>query len=217
MMARRFWTLMHRYVGLAMALLLIIVGLTGSVLAFYQELDRWFNPELLTVPVRDAPILDPFTLGERAETLEPHAWVSYLKLNGQPGEAYGVWMEPKIDPATGEAYPLSHDELFLDPYTGETLGMRKWGEVSLAKENLLPFLYRLHYSLALPEVTGSLGSYILGIMALIWTLDCFIGFYLTLPSGRRRPPPNLPLRKGEGNRYKSPPCEGGDLEGVRQR
>jgi hypothetical protein len=31
------------------------------------------------------------------------------------------------------------------------------------------------------------------------------------------PPPNLPLRKGEGNRFKSPPYEGGDLEGVRGR
>ncbi|MGH8652353.1 MAG: hypothetical protein ACREYE_09340 [Gammaproteobacteria bacterium] len=42
-----------------------IVGLTGSVLASYHELDRSLNPELLTVPVRDTPLLDPFTLCER--------------------------------------------------------------------------------------------------------------------------------------------------------
>ncbi|MGQ0591992.1 MAG: PepSY domain-containing protein, partial [Gammaproteobacteria bacterium] len=79
----------------------------------------------------------------------------------------------------------------MDPYTGEKLGARKWGEVSLAKEHFLPFLYRLHYSLALPETTGNLGGYILGITALLWSLDCFVGFYLTLPV-RRYPHPNPP-------------------------
>jgi len=40
-----------------MALLLIIVGLTGIVLAFHDELDAWLNPKLLTVAKRDAPCL----------------------------------------------------------------------------------------------------------------------------------------------------------------
>ncbi|MGH8511601.1 MAG: PepSY domain-containing protein [Gammaproteobacteria bacterium] len=69
---------------------------------------------------------------------------------------------------------------------GEKIGTRQWGEVSLAKENILSFLYRLHYTLALPEGTGNLGGYVLGITALLWTLDCFVGVYLTLPAGRRR-------------------------------
>lgn len=43
----------------------------------------------------------------------------------------------------------------------------------------MPFLYRLHYSLAL----GDIGRLAFGVAALIWTLDCFIGFYLTLPAG----------------------------------
>lgn len=75
MTTRNFWVHIHRYVGLAMTVFLIIVGLTGSVLAFYQELDRWLNPELLTVPVRDTPMLDPFVLRERAEALEPRIHV----------------------------------------------------------------------------------------------------------------------------------------------
>lgn len=39
-MTRRFWVLLHRYAGLTMTLFLVIVGLTGSVLAFYHEIDR---------------------------------------------------------------------------------------------------------------------------------------------------------------------------------
>jgi uncharacterized iron-regulated membrane protein len=77
---------------------------------------------------------------------------------------------------------LRFDQIFLDPYTSEKLGSRRWGEVSLAKENLLPFLYVLHYKLALP---GEIGGWLMGIVALLWTLDCFVGFYLTLPARRR--------------------------------
>jgi uncharacterized iron-regulated membrane protein len=31
----------HRYIGLAVALILIIVGLTGSILVFYPEMDNY--------------------------------------------------------------------------------------------------------------------------------------------------------------------------------
>lgn len=43
---------------------------------------------------------------------------------------------------------------------------------------ILPFVYRLHYVLAL----GEFGAWSLGLVAILWTLDCFVGFYLTLPS-----------------------------------
>lgn len=36
---RQFWVWVHRYVGLVMALFLLIAGATGAVLAFYHELD----------------------------------------------------------------------------------------------------------------------------------------------------------------------------------
>jgi len=48
-------------------------------------------------------------------------------------------------------------------------------------KNFMPFVYRLHLSLAL----GSWGAYALGVAALLWTLDCFIGAYLTFPIRRR--------------------------------
>jgi uncharacterized iron-regulated membrane protein len=46
----------------------------------------------------------------------------------------------------------------------------------------MPFVYRLHFSLAL----GDWGLFIFGLAALIWTIDCFIGFYLTLPVRQRQ-------------------------------
>jgi uncharacterized iron-regulated membrane protein len=178
---RRLFLRLHRYAGLAIAFFLVVVGLTGSVLAFYEELERWLNPQLFTVPVRATPPLDPLALREQAEALVLQAHVDSVPLERKPDEAFIGWLTPKTDPATGQPFALRHDQLFLDPYTGEPLGSRRWGEVSLTKENLLPFLYVMHYKLALP---GEIGVWLFGLVALIWTLDCFVGFYLTLPCGQ---------------------------------
>jgi hypothetical protein len=45
----------------------------------------------------------------------------------------------------------------------------------------------LHYSLHIPEMWGidHWGLWLLGGIAIIWTIDCFVGFYLTLPARRR--------------------------------
>jgi uncharacterized iron-regulated membrane protein len=35
----------HRYAGLGMAFFLIVAGVTGSALAFHDEIERWLNPD----------------------------------------------------------------------------------------------------------------------------------------------------------------------------
>jgi uncharacterized iron-regulated membrane protein len=57
----------------------------------------------------------------------------------------------------------------------------------LGRENLVSFLYVLHYSLHLPAFWGidRWGVWLMGVIAAIWTLDCFTGLLLTLPPRRR--------------------------------
>lgn len=175
--------LLHRYVGLAIAFFLIIAGLTGSLLAFYNELATIISPRLYHVepPTPEAQPLDPFTLRERVEALVPGAWVHWAPLHREPGETIAFWVEGPVDPVTKEHAELENDEFFLNPYTGEELGRRKWGDLTQGAKNIMPFLYKLHYSLALP---GDWGTWLFGIAALLWTVDSFVGFYLTLPSWR---------------------------------
>ncbi len=56
MKIRPFWVLLHRYAGLAMTAFLIIVGLTGSLLAFYNELEKIINPQLSVAANGRAPL-----------------------------------------------------------------------------------------------------------------------------------------------------------------
>ncbi|MCX5727428.1 MAG: PepSY-associated TM helix domain-containing protein [Nitrospirae bacterium] len=182
-MTRHFWVLIHRYAGLFMAFFLIVAGLTGSILAFDGEINGWLNPPQ-RVEVRERPMLDPFDLRERALALVPQGRINAISFQRKPGEASVLRVEPREDPATGQPYDLAFNTLTLDPYTGAEIERVKTpdGFWPLTRQNVIPFIVALHYRLAVP---GSIGTWLFGIAAVIWTVDCFIGFYLTLPSWTR--------------------------------
>lgn len=177
-MARRIFVWMHRWAGLLMAGFLILVGITGSLLAFNSELERLISPQLYAAPRPGAVPLDAATLAERAEALIPQARARSVSFAGS--DQVLVTIGPRKE-SEGEPDTLGFNQLFLDPYTGEELGRRTWGDISQGWINLMPFIYKVHFELALSMT----GIWILGIVALVWTLDCFVGFYLTLPAGNR--------------------------------
>ncbi|MDD2738323.1 MAG: PepSY-associated TM helix domain-containing protein [Methylomonas lenta] len=179
MKIRPFWVLLHRYVGLAMTAFLIVVGLTGCLLAFYAELDAAINPQWST-STEDRTPLGPLTLLESAERFDPTIKADAMWLSET---AATVTVSPRMV-RNDESPEPAYDQLILNPYTGELLGQRHWGDLSQGLQNLMPFIYKLHYALAL----GDIGVWILGITALVWTLDCFVGFYLTLPPGKAHRP-----------------------------
>lgn len=185
MPARQIWVIAHRWAGLTIALFLTIAGATGTLLAFYDELDTLAAPGIHNVapPTRGGAVLDPLALRNRVLAAYPGGVINYLPLHSEPGQSLKLEIQ-RVDPASGTLRPWSEewDEVFVDPYTGETLGRRQWGDIGQGMINLMPFLYRLHYSLAL----GDYGVLAFGIAALIWTLDCFVGFYLTVPRRQRR-------------------------------
>ncbi len=177
MRTRAFWVKIHRWAGLAMAGFLIIVGLTGSLLAFYPELQRALNPHWY--PDREpATWLSASALAEQVEAQDARVQVTRIELHAFD-ETTTAWVAPRAHPATPEAAELDADRLILDPATGAVLDRRRYAAITQPGwGNLMDFIYALHYALAL-DITG---LWILGICALVWTLDCFVGFYLTLPA-----------------------------------
>lgn len=174
MRIRPFFVWLHRWVGLLMAAFLIVVGLTGSVLAFYWDLERFVSPQLYVArPSPDARELDLGTLASRAEAQEPRVWVNYItKFDGM----VLVEPNPRSDPKTGRPYEVDFNQMFLSPWTGKELVHRRWDDLSQGRINLMPFVYDLHDSLA-----TRVGTWILGVVALAWTLDCLYAIYLTFP------------------------------------
>lgn len=187
--ARPFLAKVHRYAGLGMALFLIVSGLTGALLAFYHELDHALNPGLFRVQERRAPVLGPNALVDGVQTAYPGTRVSFLALHRADGESVHVRLSGRefIRAAAIDANKFAPtikpdiDEIYLDPYDGRVLGGRKTDALRVDRIHLMPFLYRLHHSLHLPERWG---AWLMGLVALAWMLDCLVGFYLTLPTYR---------------------------------
>lgn len=180
---RRHLVVVHRWVGLATALFLAVAGLTGSLLAYKGELEAWINPRLFVVAVpAGAAMIDPFVLREQVAARFPQARVDHMPFT-QPGHSARFFLWPRPEAMGTGQPPLLVDEVFIDPYTGDYLGGRKWGQLfdggTFRRVNIMPFIWRLHEALALPHPWGKL---FMGVVALLWTLDCFVGIGLTLPS-----------------------------------
>ncbi|BEV00410.1 PepSY-associated TM helix domain-containing protein [Novosphingobium olei] len=176
---RPFWVIAHRWAGLSLALFLAVAGLTGALMPWIEELEALTAPELHLSQTPGAP--DPLAIRAQVLRRYPGAAVDFLPLTVEPGHSLRLhlhWLDPVtgLEREHGAGVP-DWDDLFLDPVTGTELGRREWGDIGQGAKNLMPFVYRLHYTLA----AGTAGLLVMGVAAIVWTVDCFVGFFLTLP------------------------------------
>jgi uncharacterized iron-regulated membrane protein len=174
---RRIWLKLHLWLGLFLGLWLSLIGLTGSLLVFYHELEELVHPRTFAV--------EPQPGGEAA--FRPFDEVYAAIRNGVPtaaqfGSMYyprtasSVWWGRYTVPTESEA-ELWY--VFVDPYTARVLA--RW----LVKEDgqwfrreFSGFLYDLHYKLLLP---GDIGSPLVGIVAMLAFVSVGFGVYLWWP------------------------------------
>ena len=192
MSLRPLLVIVHRWFGLAAAVFLFIAGATGAVISWDHELDAWLNPQLFQArsaeQAQQSPpgkVMPGLQLANLVEEQDPRLRVTYVMTESEPGHTSSMMVEARVDPATKQPYDLGFNQIAVDPVTGEIQGKRMWGAVSLSRENLLPFLYKLHYTMHLPDVGGiELGVWLMGIIGVVWTLDCFIALWLSFPNWR---------------------------------
>jgi len=162
---------LHRYVGLTIAFFLVVAGLTGSIIAFHGELDAWLNPELFHV--KEGRHLPPTALAERVEASDARIRVAFVEVDVKPGRSAVLWVEPR--PGTTD---VGYNQVFADPSTGVVLGQRSYGSCCLQRQAIIPFLYNLHRRLTMP---GHWGDWLMGGVAVLWLLDCFVALVLAAP------------------------------------
>jgi uncharacterized iron-regulated membrane protein len=180
---RRVLGQLHRWLGLATALFLFVAGLTGAIIAWDHELDAWLNPALFELPGVNTAL--PSTeLARRVEQHEPRLRVRYLPMSVEAGHTLTMFVDARIDPATKRPYELGYDEIAVDPSSGAVLAQRRaLSAASLSRAELVPFLYKLHYTLHLPAVGGfPTGKWLMGLVAMVWFLDGFIALWISFPS-----------------------------------
>ncbi|WP_201624866.1 PepSY-associated TM helix domain-containing protein [Psychrobacter immobilis] len=172
---RRICLWIHRYTGLVMAGFLIIAGFTGSLLAFHDELDNVFNHQLAQIERQDAPQLPIATLHDKVVAAYPEYNFSSMPTSLKADKS-AVFSVDRVRGQSAKNQPKApFQEVYINPYNGNILGTRDKDE--WAWRNTMWKVFWLHRDLLL----GDIGKLLLGVIALLWTINCFIGFYLTLP------------------------------------
>jgi len=153
-MLRRTLLILHRWLGLAAGLPLVLLGVSGAVITFESELDRAINPSLWSV--RPA--------GERQD------WQALVDRTRRefPGNSLVALRLPSADDQSAEVAFGGGRLCYVDPYSGHMLGSR------LRSQILLGRVHQFHTKL----LAGEYGSLVTGISSMLLVLLSLSGLVL---------------------------------------
>lgn len=159
---RKLFLWFHLYASLASSIFIVIVCLTGSILAFEGELDHLFHPSLFKVAVP-------------ADAQSVHKPLAELgRIAAQDDKDHAIFFSLPTTPTSPLIASMKNRrQVFLNPYTGEILGTRT-GLTLLGK------IHQFHTKLLI----GNTGKTIVGITTIFLTLLTISGIYLWWPSKR---------------------------------
>jgi uncharacterized iron-regulated membrane protein len=169
---KRWWLRLHRWSGLLIAAVVLVIGGTGAVIAYQAEVDGWLNADLLRVePAAGArPIpLDPLVAA--AESTRSGMRASGVRLPQSPDESVEISVEPHGAPDFSGHY------VYVDRVRGEVLGSRPFDPDPWSRRGLVASLYEAHYSLAASRA----GVWLVSAVAAAWLVVTGLGLVLALP------------------------------------
>ncbi|MEH2413561.1 PepSY-associated TM helix domain-containing protein [Nostoc sp.] len=160
--------ILHRYIGLIVGVLLIIVSLTGSLLVFTPEIDEFLFTRQFghIIPsgqqVSIESVLDTV---KGAYSKVPELKVQTIYTPKKPEAPYQLNLEPPEGETT---------EVYVNPYTGAIMGSR------VSDRTFTTFTLELHEQLLADEI----GTQIMGVAALLLFILSITGIILW-PGWRR--------------------------------
>ncbi|WP_424363131.1 PepSY-associated TM helix domain-containing protein [Methylocystis parvus] len=175
---RKFWLDIHLYIGLVAGAMLTVIGVTGAIMVFYQEIDE---------------ILDPAMFVSKAP---PQGEVAFLPLRDirlsleaavPQGAKLGGIRAPRNERGCYKAYyePVPERDtwrLCIDPYTAKVLGNKiYWSKSGFLHHSFMSFLFQLHWSLLFYDSFGEPGV-VVGITAILLVVSVLSGLYLWWPT-----------------------------------
>lgn len=173
---------LHRWVGLAVLLFIMVAAITGTIIAFDNELDHTLNDDWFYVnPAEQRLAMDK--LVPIAEAVYPSKRVTFVRTHYDSADRSLEFYlrtpsvknseEKSIFDNTGKYHTV-----YVNPYSGKVLGSRENGAFGVDKRHLIPMLVKLHYT----WYAGDFGKWVIGIAALLWLLDHFGAVYISFPN-----------------------------------
>lgn len=174
----------HLYLGIALGSLFALIGLTGSFLVFYPEIDRTVHPEL-SIKADKIPELRYQSAFEQLRRHYPQRLGKWrIEAPRSPRQPlFARYLKPEEKDPSRFA-PLI---VALDPSTLKIIRSSFWGD------DPVTWIHDLHYSLLM----GPSGKLVVSALGLALLMTLLIGVYLWWPRGRDRLKKSLPkIRDG---------------------
>lgn len=167
-MTREFWLGVHTILALTAGLLFVVLGLSGTLSVYREELDLLLNPALaLDHPQKEMLPLDSLMAAVKEAHPRRHApWT--LELPRTPDRPATAWYA-RPEETAGRLYaPLM---VSVNPYTGEVLASRFWGHTAAT------WLADLHTQM----LAGRRGWNLVGMLGLLMLVSAGSGLCLWWP------------------------------------
>lgn len=156
-MARRILFQLHWIIGISAGIVLAVVGITGAMLSFEDDLLRWMNRDVMEVEPNGTSPLPPSKLLLNVGEAHPKKRITSLTLYGDPRRTARVTFADR-------------ESLHIDPYTGKISGA-PYGAKFFRQ------VRQVHRWLA----AGEFGKQIVGASTVLLVLLCLTGLYLRWP------------------------------------
>jgi uncharacterized iron-regulated membrane protein len=160
----------HLWTGLAFALYVFLISLSGSAIVFRREMDHAFCPQIIMVKP-SGPRMSDTQLAVAARSAAPERLADFtvhIEVRGPrvPGAAVEVWY----------VFPRGRFERLFDPYTGKDLG-----DAVACEPVYVTRLAQLHDDL----LSGAAGRTVNGVGAMLLVLVCLTGAVIWWPGTSR--------------------------------
>lgn len=205
----------HLWAGLIFGTILVLQGLTGTVIGWRHELDAWLNPGLLQVAPPAGVVAGTEARPAPAQVAAVAARLAGDPAYGRPdtlflpevhGDVYVAWYRPE-KPDSSWTQGVTR-QVMVDPANLAVLGERNWGEAGLSRPLLMPTLFHLHRYLMAGDA-GKLVIAVQGVALLVLTLTGIVVWWpkmtlsafwhaITVRRGSNWPKFNFQLHRAAG-------------------
>jgi uncharacterized iron-regulated membrane protein len=176
---------LHLYLALSFGSIFVVLGLSGSILAWMEELDLLLNPTLLTTEraSETAKSITPLMVQAALDKLEKDDRFGPPKRLTIPSDTTQViiaWYTTDTKEERTQWQQAWSRQVMIDPISLSIKGERNWGEYGLSAPLLIPTLHHFHRYLML----GEIGKTIIAISGLLLILMSLSGLVLWVPKAK---------------------------------
>ena len=157
----------HLVLGLLSGAVVFILALTGTCLSFQDEIRAYYTADFSTVEAEDRPFITASAAKASAKEVFPDQSVHGTIFGEKTAAAVVVFYD---------AEPRFYQRVYLNPYSGEVLGIEDYDS------GVLAFALRGHTRLWLPS---SIGSVLVSYSTLLFLFILISGLALWWPKNKR--------------------------------